>query len=43
MQAGRRIETIALNVHAGNTPAIRAYERLGFAVLAAYVEVLEER
>lgn len=38
------IETIGLNVHAGNTPAIRAYERLGFAVVAEYVEVLlEER
>lgn len=33
------IETISLNVRADNTPAIRAYEKLGFAHAADYVEV----
>ncbi len=38
------IDTIALNVRADNPAAIRAYERLGFAVVAEYAEVLlEER
>ncbi|HEY7380805.1 MAG TPA: GNAT family N-acetyltransferase [Gaiella sp.] len=32
------IDTIALNVKADNLPAIRAYERLGFDVVAEYVE-----
>jgi ribosomal protein S18 acetylase RimI-like enzyme len=34
------IDTIALNVRADNTAAIRAYETLGFAHAADYVEVL---
>jgi ribosomal protein S18 acetylase RimI-like enzyme len=33
------IDVIALNVRADNTAAIRAYERLGFAQAADYVEV----
>jgi ribosomal protein S18 acetylase RimI-like enzyme len=36
------IETIALNVHAGNAPAIAAYCRLGFETVAEYEEVLLE-
>jgi GNAT superfamily N-acetyltransferase len=36
------IDTIALNVKADNAAAIRAYERLGFAVAAEYLEVLLE-
>jgi ribosomal protein S18 acetylase RimI-like enzyme len=34
------IDTIGLNVRADNTAAIRAYEKLGFAHAADYVEVL---
>ncbi len=34
------VDVISLNVRAGNSAAIRAYERLGFAHAAADVEVL---
>jgi ribosomal protein S18 acetylase RimI-like enzyme len=34
------IDTIALNVHAENAPAIAAYRKLGFATVSEYVEVL---
>jgi predicted GNAT family acetyltransferase len=37
---GDGIDTIALNVRADNTAAIRAYEKLGFVHAADYVEVL---
>jgi ribosomal protein S18 acetylase RimI-like enzyme len=33
------IDTIGLNVHAGNAPAIAAYHKLGFESVAEYVEV----
>lgn len=33
------VEVVALNVAAGNAPAIRCYERLGFEVVAPYDEV----
>jgi predicted GNAT family acetyltransferase len=34
------IDVISLNVHADNAAAIRAYEKLGFAHAAHYVEVV---
>jgi predicted GNAT family acetyltransferase len=34
------IDVISLNVRSDNAAAIRAYERLGFAHAADYVEVL---
>jgi predicted GNAT family acetyltransferase len=34
------IDVISLNVRADNAPAIRAYEKLGFAYAADYVEVM---
>jgi predicted GNAT family acetyltransferase len=34
------IDTISLNVRADNDAAIRAYEKLGFAHAADYVEVV---
>jgi predicted GNAT family acetyltransferase len=34
------IDTISLNVRADNAAAIRAYEKLGFAQAADYVEVV---
>ena len=37
------IDTISLNVRADNAAAIRAYEKLGFAHAADYVEVVLER
>ena len=37
------IDTISLNVRADNAAAIRAYEKLGFAHAAEYVEVVLER
>jgi predicted GNAT family acetyltransferase len=37
------IDTISLNVRADNAAAIRAYEKLGFAQAADYVEVVLER
>jgi predicted GNAT family acetyltransferase len=37
------IDTISLNVRADNAAAIRAYEKLGFAQAAEYVEVVLER
>ncbi|HEY7177822.1 MAG TPA: GNAT family N-acetyltransferase [Gaiella sp.] len=40
---GDGIETISLNVRADNAAAIRAYEKLGFAHAADYVEVVLEQ
>jgi predicted GNAT family acetyltransferase len=37
---GDGIDVISLNVSADNAPAIRTYEKLGFALAAGYVEVM---